>query len=87
MKILRELFAFLVLPITRWRSQKKEVTRKAINSVHGISDIIPTLSENEVVLKKNGSTYEVFSPKKLTGEEIHMIINGKPPEGITVFVI
>jgi hypothetical protein len=55
--------------------------------VKSIADVIPTLSKNEVVLRKNGSTYDVFSPSRLTEEELNMILSGKPPKGLTVFII
>lgn len=83
MRILKILFGWLVNLVTANKNEKNKV----IHSVNGIADVVPTLSKNEVVLKRKGQKFEIFSLRKLTKEEINMIINGSPPEGLTVFVI
>ena len=58
-------------------------------SLEGIADLIPTLGEKEVIIKKalDGNAYDVFCLHELTPDQLDLLARGESPDGLTVFTV
>jgi hypothetical protein len=59
------------------------------NSLQAVADLLLTLGEGEVIIKKNeeGSVYDVYCLEQLSPEQLDLLSRGVKPEGINRILV